>query len=196
MEHKFEALIEGLLDHQFGSVDAFISPELTAALRQQLETVYEAGAMKPAGIGQHFTYEKNLKIRGDLIYWLEKEHSAAEKAFLEHIEAFVDYLNRTCYTGINAFEFHFARYEAGSFYKRHLDQFKSDQGRKFSLVTYLNENWNTEDSGQLLLFSGEKPEEIFPAGGRAVFFKSDEIEHEVKVATRARMSIAGWLKRV
>ena len=196
MEDKFEALIEGLLEHQYGSVDSFISPELTAALRHELETVYEAGAMKSAGIGQHFTYEKNLKVRGDMIYWLEKEHSAAEKAFLEHIEAFAEHLNRTCYTGINAIEFHFARYEAGSFYKRHLDQFKSDQGRKFSLVTYLNENWEAADLGQLLLFSGENPVEIYPTGGSAVFFKSDEVEHEVKAANRTRMSIAGWLKRV
>ncbi|MCB0530601.1 MAG: 2OG-Fe(II) oxygenase [Lewinellaceae bacterium] len=196
MEDKFEVLIEGLLEHQYGNADTFIGPELTASLRQQLESVYEAGIMKPAGIGQHFSYEKNLKIRGDLIYWLEKEHSAAEKAFLEHIEAFIDHLNRTCYTGINAYEFHFARYEAGSFYKRHLDQFKSDQGRKYSLVTYLNENWEPKDAGQLLLFSEANPVEIFPTGGRAVFFKSDEIEHEVKAGNRARMSIAGWLKRV
>ncbi|MBK8969343.1 MAG: 2OG-Fe(II) oxygenase [Saprospiraceae bacterium] len=196
MEDKFEALIEGLLEHQFGLANAFISPELTAALRQQLVYLYESGAMKPAGIGQHFTYAKNLKIRGDMIYWLEKENSAAEKAFLEQIEAFIDYLNRTCYAGINAFEFHFARYETGSFYKRHLDQFKSDQGRKFSLVTYLNEDWSASDSGQLLLFSGEKPVEIYPTGGSAVFFKSDEVEHEVKPAIRPRLSIAGWLKRI
>ena len=34
-----------------------------------------------------------------------------------------------------------------------------------------------------------------PMGGRMVFFKSDEMEHEVHPSfTRERISIAGWLK--
>jgi len=196
MEEKFEALISGLLDHGYGNLESFISPDLTIALRNQLLKMYEKGVMKAAGVGQNLAYEKNLQIRGDVIFWLEKEHSPAEKAFLEQIEDFIDYLNRSCYTGINAYEFHFALYEAGSFYKRHRDQFKSDQGRKFSLVTYLNEAWAAQDMGQLILYPNDKSIEISPDGGRTVFFKADEVEHEVKPANRPRMSIAGWLKRV
>ena len=37
---------------------------------------------------------------------------------------------------------------------------------------------------------------IEPTAQKAVFFKSDEMEHEVMVAHRARMSITGWLKQV
>jgi SM-20-related protein len=111
------------------------------------------------------------------------------------VTAFIDYLNQTCYTGINDFEFHYAFYEAGSFYQRHLDQFRADLGRKFSLVTYLNDNWSDDDGGKLSLYLQDRDVSIFPYGGRSVFFKSDEVEHEVHLAGRSRISIAGWLKR-
>ena len=44
-----------------------------------------------------------------------------ERAFLNQIEAFILYLNDSCYEGINAYEFHYALYETGSSYKRHVD---------------------------------------------------------------------------
>jgi SM-20-related protein len=196
MEDKFEALITDILEQQYATLESFISPELTAGLRHELVQNFEKGIMKPAGIGQRFSFKQNLDIRGDVIFWLEKEHNAAEKAFLEQVEQFITYLNSSCYTGINAYEFHFALYEAGSFYRRHLDQFKSDQGRKYSLIIYLNDAWEAEDGGQLVLYPTTVPVEIQPEGGRVVFFKADEVEHEVKPAIRPRMSIAGWLKRI
>jgi SM-20-related protein len=195
-EEIFENLIGGLMDEQFGTVPNFITRELESALRAQLLEYYEAGKMFPAGVGQRTNYERNEKVRGDVIIWMDKENSPAEKAFLEHVEAFIDYLNRTCYTGINEYEFHFARYEEGSFYKRHRDQFMTDQGRKFSLVTYLNENWTPDDEGQLIIYLDDREVAVLPEGGRATFFRSDEIDHEVRPTRRARLSIAGWLKRV
>ena len=99
-------------------------------------------------------------------------------------------------TSINDYESHYARYEQNSYYKRHLDQFKNDKGRKYSLILYLNELWLENDGGQLSLYpDGEKQKNISPIGGRMVFFKSDKMEHEVHPSfTRERMSIAGWLK--
>ncbi len=195
MEEQFESMISGVLEQQYGVADQFIPNELTVALRNQLLENFENGQMKPAGIGKQFSYEQNLKIRGDVIYWLDKENNAAERTFLNTIETFIDYLNRTCYTGINAYEFHYALYKPGSFYKRHLDQFQADQGRKFSMVIYLNIGWVPADGGQLLLYPNEQTTSISPEAGRAVFFKADAVEHEVKPANRARLSIAGWLKR-
>ena len=37
---------------------------------------------------------------------------------------------------------------------------------------------------------------ILPESQRAVFFKADEVKHEVRPANKPRMSIADWLKRV
>lgn len=195
--HKYEELIEGLLSDHYGLVDDFIDPALVVGLRDNLLRNRERGEMHAAGIGKHFSFTRNLKIRGDKIHWIDKKSTDKyERAFNAQIQDFIKYLNRTCYTGINDFEFHYAYYDAGSFYQRHKDQFKSDQGRKFSLVTYLNDDWRPEDEGNLILYLEDEEVNILPRGGRAVFFKSDEVEHEVKPSNRTRMSIAGWLKRV
>lgn len=192
----FENLIDGLLTRNFGLIDNFLTAELVAGLRRNLLSRFQQGGMHPAGIGKRFSYQRNLKVRGDLISWIDKlSQDPWEKRFNEQVQSFIRYLNQTCYAGINDFEFHYAFYESGSFYKRHLDQFKVDQGRKYSLVTYLNDDWQEGDGGQLSLYLDDRDVTIYPYGGNTVFFKSDEVEHEVHAASRYRISIAGWLKR-
>jgi len=63
------------------------------------------------------------------------------------------------------------------------------------LINYLNENWQEEDGGQLCLYNDTKKVSVAPQSKTAVFFKSDELEHEVELCTKTRMSISGWLKR-
>jgi SM-20-related protein len=46
------------------------------------------------------------------------------------------------------------------------------------------------------MYAGDEGIKVSPEGGRVVFFESDRIPHEVLPATRTRMSIAGWMKRV
>ncbi|HRW75694.1 MAG: 2OG-Fe(II) oxygenase [Lewinellaceae bacterium] len=198
MEDRFESLIEGLLDDQFASTADFLSPDLVDRLRTNLLTRLHQGQMHPAGIGRAIGFQTNASIRGDLISWLDDApEDEAEQEFLALVREFMAYLNRTCYTGLNALEFHYAIYGPGSFYKRHKDQFRSDSGRRFSLVSYLNEDWLPIDGGALVLSPEQNGEKvIFPEGGRMVLFKSDEVEHEVLPTVRPRMSITGWLKTV
>ncbi|WP_206052085.1 2OG-Fe(II) oxygenase [Nonlabens xiamenensis] len=194
---SFERLIHQVLDQQYGYCNDFFHPEVVAGLRQQLIHHYQAGAMHPAGVGANFDYQKNAAIRGDVIKWIEPDSDQAfEQIFMEKIQRLIKYLNETCYTSINDFEFHYARYEAGSFYKRHLDQFKSAKGRKFSFVLYLNEDWAPENDGRISLFIDQhRVDSLFPKAGRVLFFRSDQLEHEVHASVdRSRMSIAGWLK--
>jgi SM-20-related protein len=197
-ETTYEILITGLIDDQYGVADTFIDKELCQGLRQNLINLLDAGKMHPASIGRKFSLEQNIKVRGDLISWIDNDsQDPFEMRFLEKIRVFTDYLNRTCYTSINAFEFHYATYKVGSFYKRHRDQFKSDSGRKFSFVTYLNEDWTDADEGSISIYLENQIINLYPLGGRVVFFKSDQIEHEVQPSTtRDRLSIAGWLKSV
>lgn len=153
--------------------------------------------MTAAGIGNNVVKDPRQKMRGDKIFWMDKENSNVfEQEFLLLVDDFIEYLNRTCYTGINSYEFHYAVYEEGSFYKRHKDQFNNDDNRKFSLISYLNDDWLEADGGQLLVYPEEGVQEISPRSQTAVFFKSNEMEHEVTIANRSRMSITGWLKRV
>ena len=53
---KYETLISGLLEEQFGMADGFIPAGVVAGLRQNLWSLLEEGSMHPAGIGKHFTY--------------------------------------------------------------------------------------------------------------------------------------------
>ena len=197
-EHdQFELLIKGLINDQYGCCDDFLKQEEIDGLRDNIERMNTLDKLKSAGLGNAVDYHKNVKIRGDKIQWIEtKSNNEFEKIFLKKIHNFITHLNRTCYTSIIEFESHYARYETKRFYKRHIDQFKTDNGRKYSMIIYLNENWNDEDGGHLTLFPiGCEEIHISPIAGRMVFFKSDEMEHEVNPSfTRNRISIAGWFK--
>ena len=82
-------------------------------------------------------------------------------------------------------------YEKGSFYKRHLDNFKQNGTRAFSMIMYLNTEVN---GGELRIYQGSEWRDIAPNAGKSIFFKSNELEHEVLVTHLPRMSVTGWLK--
>ena len=130
-----------------------------------------------------------------MIYWLDRKHNNAyENNFFDLMDSFVSYLNRTCYTGITGYEFHYALYEEGSFYKKHYDQFRNNESRQYSMIMYLNTNWQQNDGGELCIHHREGLQNITPVNGKSVFFKSSEVEHEVLLTNKPRMSITGWLK--
>lgn len=197
MNDSFDRLIDSYLEHKVGIDIAFISQRLSDGLQQNIVQLQKDELMKTAGIGNDTVKDARQQTRSDKIYWLDKTHdNNFEQEFLSLMDDFVGHLNSTCYTGINSYEFHYAVYEEGSFYKRHRDQFRNDDNRKYSLINYLNNNWLEEDGGQLLVFQQENTQRIMPQSQTAVFFKSDEMEHEVVKANRQRMSITGWLKQV
>lgn len=196
-QDQFESLIQGLIDNKYGCSNDFFLPPIMAGLRQNIHDLNESGKLKRASIGNKSGLQTNLSIRSDTINWIaDQGTNAFEIVYLQKIWRFIHYMNKTCFTSIKTYESHYANFEIGRFYKRHLDQFKSDNGRKFSIVLYLNEDWLAEDAGSLSLYPsiGENVM-IAPLSGRLVFFRSDEMEHEVHPSmTRERCSIAGWLK--
>ena len=197
MQEQFDLLINSFVEDNVGIADQFLSEELCADLQQNIAVLLHENKMKFAGIGNDPSVHAEQQMRGDKIYWLDKKNeNPHELAFLKLIENFIEHLNETCYTGINGYEFHYAVYEPGTIYKRHKDQFKTDNNRKFSLICYLNNDWVEADGGQLIIYQNGLPQSIIPNAQKAVFFKSDEMEHEVTLAHRPRMSITGWLKRI
>lgn len=151
--------------------------------------------MLAAGTGATATVNYDQLFRSDIIYWLDREHNNAhENSFFDLMDTFIVFLNETCYTGITGYEFHYALYEKGSFYKKHLDQFKSSDSRKYSMIMYLNSEWTEGDGGELSIHHQDHIENISPISGKTVFFKSSELEHEVLLSNKPRMSITGWLK--
>ena len=197
MSNHFDLLIDSYLDKKVGIDAGFLNKNLSTGLQQNIRQLQKDEAMTAGGIGNDEIKNTQQAIRSDKIYWLDKSHdNVYEQEFLTLVEGLIDHLNSTCYTGINAYEFHYAVYEEGSYYKRHTDQFKNDGNREYSFINYLNEDWLEEDGGQLLLYQNEEVQKILPHSQTAVFFRSDEMEHEVATSNRRRMSISGWLKQI
>lgn len=192
---EFETVISTFLENRIGISNDFINNELAFKLKSNLIALYENEALKQAGIGNDSKLAIHKEIRRDKIHWLDKKHNDLhENAFFNLIDGFVSYLNRTCYSGIKSYEFHYALYEKGAFYKKHIDQFKTDGSRAFSVIIYLNEGWKEGNGGELKAYTKTGFELISPDNKKCVFFKSDELPHEVLVTNEKRMSITGWLK--
>jgi SM-20-related protein len=197
----FEKVIDDLLSQKYSIVEGFFSSEEIRILRDSLLEKYEADRFKKAAIGSRTNELIAKSIRGDFILWMdEKAEGGAERLFFTRINEFADYLNKTCFLGIMHKEFHYALYPEGTFYRRHLDTFQNDDRRKLSIALYLNGNdWTPDDGGALAIYLPQETgkEEVltlYPVQGRMVIFESQELEHEVQIAYRNRLSITGWLK--
>jgi SM-20-related protein len=195
MNPAFDTLIQSFIENKIGITENFLPSELTASLIKNLLLRVTQHEMKQAGTGNEAVILQDKLFRSDSIYWLDRKHNdLTENAFFDVMDTFITYLNETCYTGITSYEFHYTLYEVGSFYKKHLDQFKNNDSRKYSMILYLNEDWKLEDGGELCIHQANKTYNISPQCGKSVFFQSNELEHEVLVTHKARISVTGWLK--
>lgn len=197
-EQKFELLIEGIVAKGYAVCDDFLEPSEVKNLLNTFAQRYESGKFKDASIGKQSEAHKAARVRGDQILWLATNSvDVAERMLLNKNQAFVDYLNQTCYLGIVGTEIHFAKYNVGKFYRRHRDTFQAQKGRILSVIYYLNPNWIPENGGNLIIYTSENGIEkgivIEPLAGRLVCFESEKLEHEVSEAFAERFSVTGWL---
>ncbi|MBD3723837.1 MAG: 2OG-Fe(II) oxygenase [Flavobacteriaceae bacterium] len=193
---KYEKVITDLLEQQFSIVDDFFNIEEIEDLRALLLEKYNEDEFRKAAIGNQFSEQIVKSIRGDFISWIDENNLLpTEEVFFNKIDEFVNYMNRTCFLGIQEKEFHYAVYPKGTFYKRHLDTFQNDDSRKLSIVCYLNdEDWKPEYGGELVIFKSLEEIKVYPLKGRVVIFESQLLEHEVRQVEQMRLSITGWLK--
>lgn len=198
---SYECIIDDLLNQKYSVSESFFSTEETTVLREYAIQQNNFQDFHQAAIGNS-TNEKILQsIRGDKIRWIDEAHpNEVEEMFFAKVNDFVQYLNRTCYMGIEEKEFHYAIYPEGTFYQRHVDAFKNDDRRTLSMVFYLNdEDWKDEFGGQLALYlpqqdGTEETLNVLPVAGRLAIFDSKTIPHEVLPVKQPRYSITGWLK--
>lgn len=194
MEINFEEVISGFLENRVGVSNTFLSTDLAFNLKQNLINLYDQKALQLAGTG-NIKLSIDETVRKDKIFWLDRKNELGyEDEFFDLIDAFVLYLNRTCFSNIKSYEFHYALYEKGAFYKKHIDQFKSDDSRLFSMIMYLNKGWIKDDGGELKVYTETEIQLISPESQKCVFFKSNELPHEVLLTNVSRMSVTGWLK--
>lgn len=196
MEKEFEQLITSFINDKIGITNHFITDDLAQNIKQQILALISKNLLVAAGTGNNKEILHDATVRGDSIYWLDRKHdNEFENEFLNQIDDFVKHLNRSCFTGITSYEFHYSLYEAGSFYSKHYDQFKNNNGRMYSMISYLNNGWETADGGELMVYQNYNNQKISPTQGKTVLFKSDELQHEVLITNKQRLSITGWLKR-
>jgi len=175
-----------------------IDSVLTKALLMQLKNTamsFTTDHWQAAGIGRADNFQVNKAIRSDSIHWLSN-NSTGEISFINFMDHLRCGLNQRLFLGLFDYESHFARYQPGQFYAKHIDALKGKSNRVLSTVLYLNEDWQQDDAGELCLYadSGEKLTTVLPSFGTLVIFLSETFPHEVLAANKERFSIAGWFR--
>lgn len=195
MQAIFDTIINSFIADEVGIAENFLSIPLAAFLKQNLLSLYESDKLHSAGTGNATVILQDKMVRSDKIYWLDPLHeNFHETSFFNLMDGFIKYLNDTCYTGITGYEFHYTLYEKGSFYKKHIDRFKNNGSRAYSMIMYLNADWQKADGGELCIHHIDHLQNISPMNGKCVFFKSSNLLHEVLLTNKPRLSITGWLK--
>lgn len=194
MNSVFDTIADELAERGYAIADQFLSQTEASAIAAL--DFFQKGIeqFKKAGIGQQRQHQINEAIRGDYIQWVNKSSaSPGLTTYLNRVESLMQHLNQTLFLSLKDHEIHMTVYPVGSYYKRHLDQFKKDDHRKLSIICYLNEGWKEEHGGQLRIYLPDGHLDVLPTAGRLVCFRSDLLEHEVLPATRERLSLTGWI---
>jgi len=195
----YEQIALALGEQGWAVTPNFLSPLLVSQLRHELQCLWQEGEFRQAGVGRGDSFEVNQSIRTDQVKWLDSTLSGAQKQYQLQQEQLRLAMNRVLLLGLFEFECHLSLYPSGSYYKKHLDQFRGIGLRTVSSILYLNDNWQAADGGQLLLYTNPDDDKeyqvIQPHGGQLVTFLSARFPHEVCLARRERMSITGWFSK-
>lgn len=192
-EDQYLNWIDQLAEQDFVIIDDFIQPDYLQTLLTFFENRLKDDELEKAGIGALGDHTIDKKIRGDYVYWLEKERDKSFEPFFDQTSELIDKIRRYCFLSISDFECHLAYYPEGTFYKKHLDQFKERNNRILSFVLYLNENWQNDHGGELVIHQEDEALKVAPLKNRLVLFKSASVLHEVALTHQPRKSITGWM---
>src|SRR5690625_557597 len=179
----------------YSIADHFIDEALYIRIMKFFQDREEGDQLKKAGIGKSGEFKLDSSVRGDLIYWLDHDKDQQLLPFFELMDELIDAFRKYCFLSLSGSEFHIAKYPAGSYYKRHLDQFNNRSIRMITVLLYLNENWKKGDGGELRIFGKGEDILVEPIARRLLLFKSDKIEHEVLTTEVPRYCLTGWLLR-
>ena len=188
----FENITDSLVNYGYIILDNALPRPLCKALIQKAKN---ESAYKTAGISSSSHQHIDNAKRSDKTLWLD-EDSSSQSDYLEFMNSLKEYLNQALYLGLNYYESHFAIYEEGSFYEKHLDSFRGSKNRVVTTVYYLNENYESGDGGELLIYDENDKviQKVLPNANTLVVFLSEKFPHEVLTAKSKRYSIAGWFR--
>ncbi|MCB9202762.1 MAG: 2OG-Fe(II) oxygenase [Flavobacteriales bacterium] len=195
---KISSALETLEIQDFSIINDFIEEQEIQKIVSFFEQEWNLGNFHSAGIGADINQKLDTEIRNDSIRWIEKNEQKNDifSPFFTKIDELKDNFTQYFRVSLSDYEFHLARYDAGHFYKKHLDQFSSRSNRILSAILYLNSNWKEENGGALRVYKKDNSiEDILPLAGRLVLMRSDIIWHEVLPSNKTRISLTGWLTK-
>ena len=190
-DEQWSKWFDTLAENDFVRIDDFLPVNLLAVVReffQKQETQFS-----PAKVGQARIEQRVPEIRSDMTYWLDRQRDAEMNDFFLLVEDIMERLKLELFLSLQGFEFHFALYPSGGFYKPHVDQFDARSNRMISVIIYLNEDWQPKNGGELRIHKEDMHTDVQPILNRAVIFRSDCVLHEVLPASKPRRSLTGWL---
>lgn len=187
---NIDTIIDAFYQHGWVWLPQFLSTELNNALLHEAQHSTE---LTPAGIGRQQAHQLNQQIRRDATQWFDGQ-SPAQQQYLALMAELQRQFNRRCFLGLFDFECHFARYQQGDYYQKHLDAFRGRSNRVLTTVSYLN---TVQAGGELVLYNADDSllTTLSPAAGALLLFESERFPHEVLPAADPRYSIAGWFRK-
>lgn len=187
---NIDAVIDAFYQHGWVWLPQFLSTELNNAL---LHEAQHSSELTPAGIGRQQAHQLNQQIRRDATQWFDGQ-SQAQQQYLALMAQLQLQFNRRCFLGLFDFECHFARYQHGDYYQKHLDAFRGRSNRVLTTVSYLN---TVQAGGELVLYNADDSllTTLSPTAGALLLFESERFPHEVLPAADPRYSIAGWFRK-
>jgi SM-20-related protein len=217
------AAIPRLSDQDFSALDKkkylvvpdFIDTDLQDSLRQDVYNLRKLGKFQQARIGEGTTNELNTQIRiaetcfigNDKLQDVPLASRTRLYEILDQVRS--DLMEHTKQPLDNRLtELLYAYYPQGGYYRRHRDAVPGSTStlREYSLLLYLNKDWQDSykgalrvhfDSGGDELPKGQEPNfvDVSPKGGTLVVFSSDALPHEVLDTQMERIAVVGWYNR-
>lgn len=188
-----DSLSESNIAHFYEHGWVWLPNFLPSALNQALLADLQQHALHLAGIGRQQDHLLNQTIRRDKTAWITG-HGDAQHQYLALMDAIQTQFNQRFFLGLFDFECHYACYEQGDFYLKHLDAFRGKSNRVLTTVTYLND---VTEGGALVLYNENDHviQQFQPSAGALLIFESERFPHEVLATSTTRYSIAGWFRR-
>lgn len=220
-----ERLAAGLHDKGYATAE-FITAEAVRVVRSEIANVAPFYTPGEIWLGRDDAGAQiSVKsVRGDRVFWMDPEQIEAGRfdalaSVLKAIDTLVlDHMARDARRPRNE-KRKTARRLAGladrthamlaeypgraSRFVKHVDNTARD-GRRLTVLCYLNEDWRGEHGGALKVYDRTGPDgaserdgaaaslEVAPAGGALAMFYADEVPHEVLPSHRSRHSFTVW----
>jgi SM-20-related protein len=193
-EAVLDAIADALVDKGYALMTDVIPLAVAEKLRDRMMQNRHRD-FRFASIGRGADQQLNRKIRRDKICWLDAAQQP-DNHYLELMSQIKDGLNRRLFMGLFDYESHYALYESGAFYKKHVDALKGTQNRILTTVFFLNPEWQQGHGGELLIYDEDDSllETVAPTMGTMAIFLSERFPHEVRQTQVIRASIAGWFR--